>query len=369
MKANDTQAPVQFDTTAEGNFTPPPVTDDVMADGAQFAALMKQQPNVRKGDETATEATPQTQASEAMTEGGQSSMPAMPSLAKFDKAAGGGAKTSKDDSAPDAVPEAGPNLALTPTQSRERAIMRKALGLDAAMQRKPAKKSHAGNVEHEKHQDEHVAVDAGAVVATSVPVSVAANASPVKAESKLTRQEHPKHHKVEQTHALPVASRAFESRTAVSRAPDAISRAPSSRTESQSQSSTRTRVAPQHDSPPMQEQMQAPAQRAEVEAPVVAQPPIEQTTEQQATIAQAVAASTDFPPAPAHRSADLPKDQDAIDAGTDMPEPMRQEKMQEVAQARVAQELGAQVMAQQVHLNQVNTTPQDSPLVEIIKEL
>jgi hypothetical protein len=52
-----------------------------------------------------------------------------------------------------------------------------------------------------------------------------------------------------------------------------------------------------------------------------------------------------------------------------MPEPMQKEEHQEAVQERVAQEVGAQVMAQQVRLNMVNTAPQDSPLVEIIKEL
>jgi len=370
MKARDshtTPAPTAVDDIPpDANAPAPEVTQQVMQDGAKFSSLMKHDP-----------VTPSELRETVEADAG--SMPAMPSLARFDKPASNGA------------PDAAPSLALTPTQLRERAMHRKALGLDSAAPRKSAKGSHAATVKHETHDEKQVIVDAGAATAIATPTATT-TAAPVviKAESKHGRSTAVSHvvaSKVIATQASDATSAPHEApRTASSPARaegiagDQQAERPHAAT---AQTPAHTAQATQHRSPatPAKEAPVEHAEAADDAAPAarttqdIARPGIATPTNEQPATAQRIAASTDSAPMPrpvegtprAEKTEAM--DIEPVDASGEMPEPMRQEKRQEVAQERVAQELGAQVMAQQVHLNQVNTTPQDSPLVEIIKEL
>jgi hypothetical protein len=340
MKARDshaTPAPAALDDVPpDANAPAPEVTQQVVQDGAKFSSLMKR-------DEVTPRETPENVEADAR------SMPAMPSLARFDK------------------PEkAAPGPALTPPQLRERAMHRKALGLDGATLRKPAKGSHTANVKHEAHDEKQVLAGAGAM---PMPVTTSAAPVAIKAESKATgtnavqqksaARKSSQPHEAHQVDAQQVSSRqASASHTEASGAPGARS----------VQHESPHTSKPSSTATPAETEMR-PARAATVTV-------IQHAEKPQARAEQPVASASEPAPTPGSvdpappvaKTKSMHTDTDSVDAG-EMPEPMQKEEHQEAVQERVAQEVGAQVMAQQVRLNMVNTAPQDSPLVEIIKEL
>jgi hypothetical protein len=366
MKANDTQAPVQFDAAADGNLAPPPVTDEVRADGARFSALMKQpgarRPGTKSTNAKATDVMPQPRAAEATAESEPSSMPAMPSLARFDKPTSGEAKNAEEHPAPDAASEAAPSLALTPVQLRERAIKRKALGLDGGL---PKSKSSAHTVQESHDATSAVAVAvavAGAAAVASTHQPNPQHAQPQHAQAQVqppharARDVVPVVREAQRATPATQANPAMRAATKVATPQPLASKAPVRRAEAAMRATPATPATP----------------------PTPANTPVAAAHAADAQPAQvpSAAASADSAPATQVASDDAPsaketrlRDMDPIDASGELPAPVQEEKLQRVTQERVAQEVGAQVMAQQVHLNLVNTTPQDSPLVEIIKEL